>query len=786
MGNMYNATPGTTSLGVNDQSTRIVPFSAEEVPQKVDLFYLFCKKGRPDRFFGNLTDAKAKYGDETFLETSKYFTHHTNLLNEIGSNGMFVIQRIIPEDAGVKANAAVYLDVLETMVPNYKRNSNGAYYLDNDGRKELDTTTPYIKGRYIKWFRRTFSTEETFGSFTEAEGSMAKWDLEQPDTVHLLSSDTTIDGTPNGHTQYANKVVYTYATAADMYQPTAATTRKKYTVDHVGDRTDDGTEQFSGANIIKSRLYPIFQVKASNQGEWYNLFGFGITSLKTKEITPSVVKNLKSLPYKFSYYTKQDALSTPKPYKNLYSDTSTTLAFCKDAIDPATSLNMNLEYVTSDFYFNETDGSKTINYEEIEKFYFYRENFEKILKAAMTDEIPHVSISSKSWADRVEASTFSWYDFTTYVEENLSEEFGLLNPFTTTTSQAIPLFSMMYDVNPLIQDMSDYKEINMTGGNPIMLEGGSDGTMSNEVYEKAIIADLENYLDEDHVYQDQAVSVENFLWDTGFSLDVKNKLGNFIAKRHDRFVGFCTHYDSLGESSLSLAEQTSLGITLYNNIRLNIESDAYATPTIRALIVLGTGRKVNSKKRYPILVDVVKKITLLMGGTDKKWKSQYLFDSGEKNVIEELIDVQPAFIPPTVRDSLVDNGITYPQNYGRTSYFFPATRTVYEDQTSIAVSLINMLAIPYCERVQFEVWREMTGTTSLTAPQFLREVKTRAMKKLAGAFGSVVTPVPEATINENDELLGYLWRLEITLSGNNMKHKQIYNTTLMRTALETK
>lgn len=788
MANIYNATPGTISQGVNDQSTRSVPFAAEDVPQKVDLYYLFAKKGGTDRFFGTISEARSKYGNETFDSNSKFFTHHTDMLNEIigGSGSKCVIQRVVPSDAGVKANVAVYLDVLNTKIPNYKRNSNGQYFTDGDGRKVLDETTPYVDGKYIKWFTRSFKDEQDLGSIVVADGSMGKWDFEKENEVHLLSSDTNIDTVASGHLEYADKTVYTYATLEDMWAPSASTTRKKYTVDGLGARTDEGSDTFNGDKIVKSKIYPIFQVKASNQGEWYNLFGFGLTSLKTKEISQSVVKGLKSLPYKFSYYVKQDASSTAKPYKNLYSETSTQVAFCKDAIDPNTGLNLNFEYVTDDMYFNTTDASKNLNYDEVEKLYFYRENLEMILKDAIVLEAPYVTITPKTWADREDASTYSWYDFTTYNPVEILNEFGLLNPFTTTTSQAIPLFTLMYNDAPLTQEMVGFKEVNMVGGNPIMLEGGSDGTLSYEEYEKRISEDLDNYLDEEHIYQDQGVSVENFLWDSGFSLDIKKKIGNFIAKRHDRFVGYCTHYDSLGEKSLSLSEQTSLGITLYNNIKLNIESEEFATPTIRAIIVLGTGRKVNSKKRYPILIDVVKKISLLMGGNDRKWKSQYLFDSGEKNVINELIDIQPTFIPPAVRDSLVDNGITYPQHYGRTSYFFPATRTVYEDQTSIAVSLINMLAIPYCERVAYEVWREMTGTTSLTAPQFLREVKNRAMRKLAGAFGGIITPIPNATINDNDELLGYLWRLEITLSGNNQKTKQIYNTTLMRSALETK
>lgn len=786
MANIYSATPGTVSLGVNDQSTRSVPFASERIPQKVDLYYILAQKGTPERFFGTMADAKVKFGSETFEEFSPYFTHQTNLLSTVaGAGGAFVLQRIIPEDAGVRANVGVFLDVIDTMVPNYKRNSTGFYALEQ-GNKVLDTTKAYVPGRYIKWFRKSYQDEKEYGSFTVAEGSMAKWKMLEED-VHVLVKDSDdIENQSSGHTKWSNKTVYTYASQEDMYQPKASTTRKKYTVDARGGRTQEGDETFNGDNIVKSKLYPIFQVKASAQGAWYNQFGFGISSLRKKELSQAVIKGLKTLQYKFSYYVKENNNTTARPIKNLYGDTGTLVTFKKDSLDPQTGLNLSFEYGTDDMYFNTTDASKAIKYDEVENLFFYRENFEKVLKDAIVDEIPHVSITPSSWADSTDASTYSWYDFTTYKPEALTDEFGLINPFTATTSQAVPLFSLMYNDAPLYTQLDGFKEINLVSGNPILLENGSDGTMSTENYEKLIMLDLENYLDEEHVYQDQARSIENFLWDTGFSLEVKNKMSNFIALRHDRFVGYATHYDSLGESSLSLAEQSALGTTLFNNVKLNIESTEFGTPTIRGLIALGTGRTIQSKKRLPILIDLVKKITLLMGGADTRWKPQYLFDSGEKNVIEDLIDVQPGFIPPSVRDALVDSGVTYPQNYGRTSYFFPATRTVYEDQTSIATSLINMLAIPYCERVAFEVWRELTGTTSLTSAQFVSEVKNRANRKLAGAFSGVITPIAEAVITEKDEALGYLWRLEITLAGNNAKHKQIYSTRLVRSPIETK
>lgn len=787
MVNVYNPTPGTVSLGVDDQSTRSVPFNPEEVAQKVDLFYIYAKKGSKGRYLGTTADIERKFGSEVFDSLSPYYTHQSDFLSVAGSSGnACVVHRIVPDDAGAKANVSLYIDVLETHIPNYERNSDGSFKLE-DGKKVLNDEQPYIKGRKIKWFKKSELTEVDFGSHTVGEGYMAKWDLTKEDEVHLLASETNIDITPNGHTDYANKTVYTYATLEDLYSPKTITTRKRYVVDGEGNRTDEGDDTFDGDKIVKSKLYPIFQVKASHQGKWYNLFGFNIVSCKTKELMNSYLKKNKALTYKFSYKVKQDENSTPKPFKNLNGETSVNFSFQKDAVDPDTKLNLSLEYNTYDAYFNETDPSKPETFAEVEKFYFYRENFEKILRDAIVDEIPHVSLEVKEWGDGIQGSTFSWYDFTTYKAEELPNEFGLLNPFTCTTSKAISLFSMVYeDDEPFGELEKGLFENNMVGGNVVLLDKGTDGTMSIENFEKAIIEDMQNYLDENHEYMDMGKNVENFFWDSGFSLKVKEAISNFIAKKHNTMLGYCTHYDSLGDESLSLAEQTALGATLYNNVRLKIESEEFGTETIRAIIVLGTGRKNDSRKRYPILRDILAKTSRLMGGKTKKWDASQLFDSGEKNVITDLIDIQPSFIPPATKDNLTDNGITYVQNYDRRSYFFPMTRTVYENKTSIAGSFINMLCIPYCERVAFEVWRELTGTSSLTTGQFIREATERASRKLAGAFGGVVRTVPTVTVTQADEAYGYIWRLDISVYGNNAKYKQIYSTTLRRTPIETK
>ena len=783
MTDIFNSVPGNISLGVKDNSARTVPSTTELYPQCVSLVYVQTKKGKTGRFYGTTSEADSHFGADSFESTSKYFNHQSRLRNKIAAaGGNCVYQRVVDPDNKLKANLRVYLDVLKTKIPNYKRNSNGSFFL-NQNKKVLDDVNPYIDGYFIKWYKTADAVENAETGSTPAKtGGMVRWKFEE-DTVHLLSKDTNIDTDTTGHMQYAGKTVYTYLSEDEMFNPSAGVSvRKRYQVNLQGDR-GQATEETFVTDLDatqKSMMYPILEATASHVGEWYNQVGFAIESVIGSSANPNIMKALGSYPYRLVQYTKSSPKSSPSIFSNLNGEPYTDFVFKSKAINPVTNGEFSFEYATEFTFYNEVDKNRTTVYKDMEPIYFYRNNFEKLLKEFMNLEKEYISYDNVQWEDGEESSTMMWYDYSDADEETLISEFGIINPFTCKSTRGIDYFTLAYENTKPTDDVAGMSEINLVTKTPLFLENGSDGNLTVEKYEEFVQQDLEKYGDENGPYMDLSVNPETFLWDNGFSQDTKDVFNKFIALRKDTVAVLSTVFDSNKNKITSPSEQLNIGSNLVSKLRFYVESDVYGTDAMRAAVVMGTGRELSSSDRYSLIEDLAVKTVKLMGGTGTKWDATELFDSSPKNQITELIDVEPKELPKNLQTSLSNSRINYPLPNQHKGHFFPALSTVYSKDTSIAHGFINMIAIPFADRVAHYSWLEHTGDIKRTEAQFVTAVTNYANQLLNNAYGGIINPVAKCIIDEADKARGYSWHLEITINGNVMKTKQLSSTLLDR------
>jgi len=155
---MINAAPMVIDLGTEDLSTRTLPRAPEEIPQHLPKIFLWAQRGNtlPHLVVGN--ERQRMYGDATFDYLDKYSNHATPFANYMNTEGNSqMLQRVIPEDAGPKANMTFWLDVLATKVPKYKRHIDGAIQLDELGEPIVDSI---IDGYKVKWVITRASTHE--------------------------------------------------------------------------------------------------------------------------------------------------------------------------------------------------------------------------------------------------------------------------------------------------------------------------------------------------------------------------------------------------------------------------------------------------------------------------------------------------------------------------------------------------------------------------------------------------------------------------------------------------
>jgi hypothetical protein len=277
-----------------------------------------------------------------------------------------------------------------------------------------------------------------------------------------------------------------------------------------------------------------------------------------------------------------------------------------------------------------------------------------------------------------------------------------------------------------------------------------------------------------------AVNVESIIYDTGFPLEVKKVLPYFISQRKDTFVVLGTH--DVNDRTLTASEEHSLAIALRTRLQLFPESDFWGTPVTRGMIMGRSGLIRNSQytRRVPLTYEVAIKAARYMGASNGRWKNGADFDGAPGSIVEAVYDINIKWVPATVRNRNWDVGLNWVQAYDRHQFFFPAFKTVYEDDTSVLNSFPTAMACCYLNKVAHATWREFSGKSNLTNIQFLEQVNSFVVKMTEGRFDSRFIIVPAAYIDEYDALRGYSWHLPIKIYAPNSKTVLVANTTAFR------
>jgi hypothetical protein len=174
MSQILNAAPMTILRGTEDLSTRTVPVEPEVLPTHLPKVYIYAQKGptTPQLVVGN--SRTQMYGDQTFDERGAWATHQTVLSNKVNAEGNAqMIERVLPDDIGPRANFTLWLDVLETDVTVYQRNSDGSYVVDELGDPVPATPAATVPGYKIKWVLTSVTSranETLFGTQSQTPG----------------------------------------------------------------------------------------------------------------------------------------------------------------------------------------------------------------------------------------------------------------------------------------------------------------------------------------------------------------------------------------------------------------------------------------------------------------------------------------------------------------------------------------------------------------------------------------------------------------------------------------
>lgn len=516
-----------------------------------------------------------------------------------------------------------------------------------------------------------------------------------------------------------------------------------------GDQTDATTS-------TQSVRYPIMDLRAPYFGADGNNYGIRIwapTQASSNPLDQRIVANEKVYPFRMACVYRKDELSTPTIVETMSAEQYKDVAWKPEVIDRNTDSKLSLEEVFIQAY---QDFDSTVNpptYGPFGEVHVYQANLADVLEAVYAAEVPHIGAGS---------------DFTNEVGEE--HRFNLISG---VSSSNVP-----YESYELLT--TGVGTVRLTETSTLYARGGSDGTMNETLFANLVATAVAEYANENSVLMDSARYPESIIYDSGFPLETKYALCSFIAVRKDTFVVLSTH-DVLG-LPLTASQESSLAIALKTRLQMYPESEYFGTAVMRGMVVGRSGRLLQSQysKRLPLTLEIARKAASYMGASNGKWKAGFAFDAAPANNVSMFTDINVTYTPAAVRNKDWDAGLNWVQSFGRRSYFFPALKTVYDNDTSVLNSFFTAMAIVELEKVGERAWRQFTGSANLTNAQLIERVKQFIVDNTIGRFDDRFVVEPDVYFTEADIARGYSWTTKIKIYAPNLKTVQVLSIEARR------
>lgn len=679
-----NAAPMVRALGTQDLSTVAAARVPDSFPQHLPLVFIYAKKGRAGRVLLQGAERDTYFGKETFDPFKKYFNHSTVFANGINSaGGSCIYSRIIPQNAGPKANMTLWLDVLPTQVPRYERNDDGSFVTDGSGNK-----------------------------------------IQMTNVVNSVSTPVTTSG-------FKVKWVVSHLTDVSSFNA------------QFGNETAKPGDQIDVDENTQSTRYPIMSFAANSEGEWGNFAGIRMwapTTSNTLQLPTTLLEKVRAYPINIAMVEGADASTSPSVIATVNGDQYATLVAKKNAFNTDLNKKVDLDQLTS-LYSDETEGYPEI-IPNFDKVFVYYDNIDGLLGDFHDTESAYID---------------SYSDIT-----NTNDDRFLINIVNFVSSTNVP-----YETIVPVQDINSVSPTQYTN---ILAGGGSDGQMDDESFAEDVIVEMNRYLDPNDSVMDMTVNPESIIYDSGFPLEAKYALCQFIGYRKDTFTVLSTY--TAGEPQLSMDEEMSLATALRTRLQNYPESTYFGTETCRGAVV-GFSSKIQNNtytEEVPLSYEWAVKFTNYMGAANGIWKNGSSPEGAPNHVLQYQVKPSVKFIPSRVANRAWNVGLNWVQPYSRAgSYFIPAYKTVYTNDTSIFNSVITSLAIGTLTKIANNAWKEVSGRSDLKDVQLINKVNEYVNAHVQGIFDSRFVIVPGAMITQADSDNGFSWQLPIKLYGNNQK-----------------
>lgn len=474
-------------------------------------------------------------------------------------------------------------------------------------------------------------------------------------------------------------------------------------------------------------------------GESGDNIGINLTTptlVSADPVNEDLAMDQDTLLHRLKFVQRIDPKSKPSVVKTLTEGQYAEFSFKENVIDKKLDAEMSFEKVVPFAWKNEKpeDGTPPV-YGPYGSIEFFRENYESILDIVVTSEQ-------------------AMFD-----DGNLKHLYNIFD--------AIDINGDKYYSFRVLRPAEDRVSINFGDNTVLYASGGSDGTCTTEMFNQLVREACATWGDM-HDLLDAAYWDYSAFWDSGFDLETKKSLISVMGKRQDCWVGLGTHVH--GDTYSTVQEEQSMATAIKGYVGMYPESTYFGTQFVRGICVPGSSRMVDKQCPWHVssLINVLDKVCGYMGNGQGVMRKGKDFDQYPGNVVEIITDIANAWKSTPVRNKDWSLGLSTIQRFDRRSFFMPAIQTLYEDDTSVINSAVNMWIAVECAKVCRRAWARMTGTSKLTKEQFIERSNRTINDLIDGKFDDRVTITPRTYFSPADNMRGYSWHCELHVQMNSM------------------
>lgn len=510
-------------------------------------------------------------------------------------------------------------------------------------------------------------------------------------------------------------------------------------------------DQVITATQTQSTRYPLMDVPVTFLGKYGDDLGLRLWApTHGSRVTPDqeLLEKNKAYPYVFACMDRSS--DTVQNIQTVAGTQEITCVFKRNQVKKSVGgQDISFETRFHEMYNDRERTGIAPLYGPFDEPHLYYDNLVELLKMFYDLEQPYIDM-------------FSDFDGSGYTDDD-EGEIHLFNFISGKSSKGAPYRSF-------IINRTDANAEAMSAISTVWAEGGDDGDMDLDTFNKLVAAEMRKYGDiNQEVTENRLGNPESIFYDSGFDADTKMDLANFIAVRKDTILIWCLT-DAQG-TTLTADEESSMAIALFTRGQMLPESTEFGTPSARFAIVACDGRLIGSnyKRRAPLSLELASKSAEYMGAGTGLWNTAMRFSHGDRAEVKMFRDINVLHRPIAARQRDWANGMIYVQKKDLERAFFPGLRSGYPNERSVAASLLNVFVFADLQKVADRIWSEFSGATGYSNEQFKKYVEAEFRRQVEGKYDNSAALVGTVNFTAVDEYNGYSWTLNIDAGFDNMK-----------------